>query len=64
MASNSSKTPPSLSKFKIYEDQLKFIKVWRRFTDLPANKQSSALLLSLEEEALDMALENDYDHIA
>lgn len=64
MASNSSKTPPSLSKFKIYEDQLKLIKVWRRFTDLPANKQSSALLLSLEEEALDMALENDYDHIA
>ena len=64
MASNSSKTPLSLSKFKIYEDQLKLIKVWRRFTDLPANKQSSALLLSLEEEALDMALENDYDHIA
>ena len=64
MASNSSKTPPSLSKFKIYEDQLKLIKVWRRFTDLPENKQSSALLLSLEEEALDMALENDYDHIA
>ena len=64
MASNSSKTPTSLSKFKIYEDQLKLIKLWRRFTDLPANKQSSALLLSLEEEALDMVLEVDYDHIA
>lgn len=57
-------TPPSLSNCESYEEWLKLIKVWRRFTDLPANKQSSALLLSLEEEALDMALENDYDHIA
>ena len=56
MASNSSKTLPSLSKCKTYEDWLKLIKVWRCFTDLPANRQGSALVLSLEDEALDAAL--------
>ena len=64
MASNSSKTPPSLSKCKTYEDWLKLIKVWRRFTDLPANRQGSALVLSLEDEALDAVLETDDEDIA
>ena len=44
MASNSSKTPPSLSKCKTYEDWLKLIKVWRRFTDLSKERQGSALV--------------------
>ena len=64
MASNSSKTPPSLSKCKTYEDWLKLIKVWRRFTDLPANRQGSALVLSLEDEALDALLGIDDEDIA
>ena len=64
MAPNSSKIPPSLSKCKTYEDWLKLIKVWRRFTDLPGNRQGSALVLSLEDEALDAALEIDDEDIA
>ena len=59
MASNSSKTPPSLSKCKTYEDLLKLTNIWRRFTDLPKNRQGSALVLSLENEALDVVLEID-----
>ena len=34
MASYSSKTPPSLSKCKTYEDWLKLIKIWQKFSDL------------------------------
>ena len=58
MASNtSSKTKPALTKCKTYEDWLKLIKLWRSFTDISANRQGSALLLSLEDEALDAVLE-------
>ena len=64
MAPNSSKIPPSLSKCKTYEDWLKLIEVWRRFTHLPGNRQGSALVLSLEDEALDAALEIDDEDIA
>ena len=64
MASNSSKIPPSLSKCKTYEDWLKLIKVWRHFTNIPANRQGSALVLSLEDEALDAVLEIDDEDIA
>ena len=63
MASNNSKTPPSLSKCKTYEDWLKLIKIWCRFTDLPKNRQGSALVLSLENEALDAVLELDDEDI-
>ena len=59
MASNSSKTPPSLSKCKTYEDWLKLIKIWRSFTELPAKRQGSALVFFLEDEALDAVLEID-----
>ena len=38
------------------KDWLKLIKVWGRFADLTANRQGSALVLSLEDEALDAAL--------
>ena len=51
------KTPPSLSKFKTYEDWLKLIKIWRKFSDLPANQVEPALVLSLEDEALDAVLD-------
>ena len=64
MASNSSKTPPSLSKCKTYEDWLKLIKIWRSFTELPAKRQGSALVFFLEDEALDAVLEIDEAEIA
>ena len=63
MAWNSSKTLPSLSKGKTYEDWLKLIKIWRCFTDLSANRQGSAVL-SLEDEALDTVLDIDDEDIA
>ena len=47
-----------------HEDWLKLIKAWRRFTNLPANRQGSALTLSLENEALDAVLEIDNEDIA
>ena len=64
MISNSSKTPPSLSKCKTYEDWLKLFKVWRCFTNLPVERQGPALVLSLEDEALDTVLEINDEGIA
>ena len=40
------------------------IKVWRRFTDLPAHRQGSALVLPLEDEASDAVLEIEDAEIA
>ena len=51
-------TPLSLSKCRTYEDWLKLFKIWRCYTELPA-KQGSALVLSIEDEALDAVLEID-----
>ena len=64
MASNSSKTPLCLSKCKTYEDCLKLIKIWQSFSDLPAHQQEPALVLSLEDEALDAVLEIDESDIS
>ena len=64
MASNSFKTPPFLSWCKTYEDWLKLIKIWRCFTELPAKRQGSALVLSLEDEALYAVLESNEEEIA
>ena len=57
-------TPPSLSNCESYEEWLKLIKVWRRFNDLPAKRQGSALVLSLEDKALDAIPEIDDEDIA
>ena len=35
------------------------MKVWGRFTDSPAKRHESALLISLEDEALDTVLKID-----
>ena len=64
MASNSSKTPPSSSKCKTYEDWLKLIKIWRKSSNVTANWQGPALVLSLEDEALDAVLEIDESDIS
>ena len=52
-------TPLSLSKCRKYEDWLKLFKIWRCYTELPAKQQGSALVLSIEDEALDAVLEID-----
>ena len=64
MASSSSKTPPSISKCKIHEDWLKLAKIWRCFTELPAKRQGSALVLSPKDEALDAVLKTNEAEIA
>ena len=64
MASNSSKTPPDLSKCKTYDNWLELIKVWRHFTDMHANQEGSALVLSLEDGALDAVQEIGDSEIA
>ena len=62
MASDSSRIPLSLSKWKTCEDWLRFIKFGRPFTDLGANRQGSEAALSLEEVTLDSVIEvNDED---
>ena len=60
MASKISKTLPSLSKCKTYQDQLMLIKIWPKST----NRQGQALVLSIEDEALDAALEIDESDIS
>ena len=64
MATVSNKGPPLLSKCKSYEDWLKLMKIWRMYTDLPKPRQGPALILSLEGEAQDAALEIDEKEIA
>ena len=57
MSTNHSKTPTSLSKAKNYQDWLKLIKICGNLSDLPKAKQGPAIVLSLENEALDAVLE-------
>ena len=64
MTSNSSKTPPPLFHSKSYEDWLKLFGIWRMYTELPKTRQGPALVLSLEGEAQDAALELLEDKIA
>ena len=64
MTSNSSKTTPPLFHSKSYEDWLKLFRIWRMYTELPKTRQGPALVLSLEGEAQDAALELLEDKIA
>ena len=57
MSSHHSKTLPSLSKARNYQDWLKLIKIWRNFSDLTETKQGPAIVLSLENEVLDAVKE-------
>ena len=59
MATSSSKIPPLLSKSPVYTDWKKKIDIWSSFTSLEKEKQGAALLLTLEGEAEDAALELD-----
>ena len=64
MSSGNSITPPTLSKAKNYQDWLKLIKIWRKFTDLSKERQGPAIVLSLENEALDAVLEIEEEQIS
>ena len=58
------KSPPLLSKSKLYDDWLKLVEIWRNFTTLEPEKQGPAIVLSLEGEAQDAVLELTTDEIS
>ena len=51
MATDSNKIPLRLSKYNTYDDWIKALSIWVKFTDLETKKQGPAVFLSLEEEA-------------
>lgn len=51
------KDPPPLHKAKSYEDWLLLLDFWQEYTTLPLNKQGPTLILTLQDEALEAALE-------
>ena len=46
--SSMNKTPPSLSGSKSYDNQLKLVDIWRKFTTLEPEKQGPAIVLLLK----------------
>ena len=67
VSNSSSKTKPAVTKYKTYEDWLKLTKMWRSFTDIPANRQGSrqgSSSSSFTDEALDTVLEINDAEIA
>ena len=63
MAAGSSKVPPVLSKYKTYDDWIKALNIWVKFTDLEKKNQGHAVFLSFEGEAQDAVLELEEDKI-
>ena len=59
MATASNKTPPLFSNSKSYSDWVRLVKLWTKFTDLEVTRQGPALVMSLEDKALDTILELD-----
>ena len=57
MSTNHCEATPSLSDCKNYDNWKKMIKIWCTYTDLPKERQGSAIFLSLEGEAQDAVLE-------
>ena len=58
MATGSNKVPPALSKYKTYDDWIKTLNIWPKFSDLAKNKQQGpSVFLSLEGEAQEAVLE-------
>ena len=55
--------PPILSETKSYDDWLKLVKIWSRSTDIEKSKQGSVLLLSLDSDSLDLALQIPEDDL-
>ena len=62
--SSISKTPPSLSGSKSYDDWVNLVSNWRKFPSLEPEKQEPVIVLSLEGESQDGVLELDSDIIS
>ena len=56
MAANH-KSPPILDVSKNYDDWKKLLKIWQQLTSLDSSKQGPAVVLTLEGEAQQAALE-------
>ena len=61
---NSNKVPPLLSSCKTFDDCCKMIRVWKKFIDMPPEKQGTAMFISLNGEALDAALKLEEEVIS
>ena len=62
--SNLNKSPPLLSKSKTYDDWIKLLSIWLKFTSLKSEKQELAIVLTLEGEAHDKVLDIHTDVIS
>ena len=62
--SNFNKSPPLLSKSKTYDDWIKLLFIWLKFTSLKSEKQELAIVLTLEGEAHDEVLDIHTDVIS
>ena len=62
--SNLNKSPPLLSKSKTYDDWIKLLSIWFKFTLLESEKQGPSIVLTLEGEAHDTVLELHTDVIS
>ena len=61
---NLNKSPPLLSKSKTYDDWIKLLSIWLKFTSLKSEKQELAIVLTLEGEAHDKVLDIHTDVIS
>ena len=62
--SNLNKSLPLLSKSKTYDDWMKLLSIWFKFTSLESEKQGPAIVLTLEGEAQEAVLELHTDVIS
>ena len=62
--SNLNKSPPLLSKSETYDDWIKLLSIWLKFTSLKSEKQELAIVLTLEGEAHDKVLDIHTDVIS
>ena len=61
--SNLNKSPPLVSKSKTYDDWIKLLSIWLKFTSLESEKQGPTIVLTLEGKAQDAVLELHTDVI-
>ena len=55
--------PPGLDNAKHYDDWVKLVDIWKNVSDLPDNKKGPALLLTLQKEAQEAALQVTIDQL-
>ena len=59
MATASNKVPPQLNNFKNYNDGVRLVNIWTKFTDIKPERQGPVLVMSLSGKALEATLELD-----